>query len=73
MTGFFCVCHCFQNLNFSLITPLPEYLLKALPAITVLFKLHEGTTNSRHKKGISHTRVCFLITELQLLNDLLFK
>lgn len=47
--GFFRVI-CLKYSNVSLINPLPEYLLKELPAITALFKLHEGTTNTQHKR-----------------------
>ena len=36
--------------EFFLITSMPEYLLKELSAITVLFNLHEGTTNTQHKR-----------------------
>lgn len=47
---FFFLCHCYRNSNSFLITSVPEHLLKELPAITVLFKLHEGTTNTQHKR-----------------------
>lgn len=36
--------------NSSLITSTPEYLLKELSAIAVLFNLHEGRANTQHKR-----------------------
>jgi len=43
--------------NSSLIISAPEYLLKELSAITVLFNLHEGTANAQHKRE-SNTQEC---------------
>lgn len=51
------VCHYYGNSNYFLIASLPEYLLRELSAITVLFNLHEGTTNTQHKRE-STTQGC---------------
>lgn len=50
LDSFFLLYYCYQNSNYFLITSEPEYLLKELLAITVLFNLHEGTTNTQHKR-----------------------
>ncbi len=52
------LCHYNGNSNSFLITSLPEYLLKVPSAITVLFNLHRGTTNTQHKRE-STTQGCF--------------